>query len=665
MEIPKTKKYGNYDVDQNWNYLRNAARGMGGAELLVYNSKDPTQKFLTGNDVGLQEFLTQGGRKAEITADEANPFSGQLTRNARGGIDAKNWTNLFSGEQLSSSSPAFSADAMTRANRLPIPRAEDPASLRGIPSNKVVTLKDGTILRGQDALNYGRTPITSSQGKSPIELAQAIQNQNAPAFNFTGILKSGSSGADVSSLQQLLGGLTVDGKFGPKTQAAVIAFQKANGLTPDGKVGPLTVAALNKKNQPTQQPIYDNKTGFLTDYGVSIGAKAVNPNDPSKTTASGGATTGTEGVGTSGSARTDLKNAQAEAEKIFGERPEAPDLFSSKDEKNLAIARNDKTAIETELADIQGAKMALEDEFRKYKVQSAKEISQAGYEGGLSEKSRELQFQSDTLARKEFVLETKLQSRNDTINELMKNQELDYASAVEQYNTQFSQSLQLYGILQGQQDELRINALASADLMINSIKDNPTAFSNPTQSQLRKWSEYEMQAGLPEGYIQSIAKVASQANGFEYKGTIGGAESGYSSIWINPTTGEQKIMKISGGTGGGGKFQGFSGADVVAIKNDIATYGIDTVLEGITDPDEVKAIQALETKAGDKTKLTRSNVSSLYGIPDDDTKKKEWFGGFNVKTGKEQLDELMSFITRYQDVGYSDEQILKLMQEKE
>lgn len=39
-------------------------------------------------------------------------------------------------------------------------------------------------------------------------------------------------------------GLKVDGWFGPVTDAAVRAFQKANGLTVDGVVGPITWAAL-------------------------------------------------------------------------------------------------------------------------------------------------------------------------------------------------------------------------------------------------------------------------------------------------------------------------------------------------------------------------------------------------------------------------------------
>jgi murein L,D-transpeptidase YcbB/YkuD len=41
-------------------------------------------------------------------------------------------------------------------------------------------------------------------------------------------------------------GVTSDGDFGPKTEAAVKTFQKRSGLEPDGVVGPLTWAALLK-----------------------------------------------------------------------------------------------------------------------------------------------------------------------------------------------------------------------------------------------------------------------------------------------------------------------------------------------------------------------------------------------------------------------------------
>jgi peptidoglycan hydrolase-like protein with peptidoglycan-binding domain len=63
------------------------------------------------------------------------------------------------------------------------------------------------------------------------------------------ILKQGSSGPDVTILQQRLKDLGfdpqgVDGNFGPGTEAAVIAFQQSKGLQADGIAGPATLAAL-------------------------------------------------------------------------------------------------------------------------------------------------------------------------------------------------------------------------------------------------------------------------------------------------------------------------------------------------------------------------------------------------------------------------------------
>lgn len=56
-------------------------------------------------------------------------------------------------------------------------------------------------------------------------------------------IQLGSTGTHVRYLQSKLK-LTVDGVFGTRTRAAVIAFQKSKGLTADGIVGPRTWAAL-------------------------------------------------------------------------------------------------------------------------------------------------------------------------------------------------------------------------------------------------------------------------------------------------------------------------------------------------------------------------------------------------------------------------------------
>ncbi len=66
-------------------------------------------------------------------------------------------------------------------------------------------------------------------------------------------LQLGFTGSEaVRSVQRRLKALgyykgSVDGDFGPATEAAVKAFQKANGLTADGKVGKQTLAKMNAK----------------------------------------------------------------------------------------------------------------------------------------------------------------------------------------------------------------------------------------------------------------------------------------------------------------------------------------------------------------------------------------------------------------------------------
>ncbi len=70
------------------------------------------------------------------------------------------------------------------------------------------------------------------------------------------LLQSGSSGTNVSYVQQLLNAITEpfvtlprvvnDGSFGPLTRNAVIAFQRTFGLSPDGVVGRATWNRLNE-----------------------------------------------------------------------------------------------------------------------------------------------------------------------------------------------------------------------------------------------------------------------------------------------------------------------------------------------------------------------------------------------------------------------------------
>lgn len=86
--------------------------------------------------------------------------------------------------------------------------------------------------------------IISGTAPAPtlIPPAEPPAGPGAPAGRPT--LRRGATGDLVKKVQAKVG-VTADGNFGPKTEAALRAFQRAHGLTPDGIVGPKTWAALD------------------------------------------------------------------------------------------------------------------------------------------------------------------------------------------------------------------------------------------------------------------------------------------------------------------------------------------------------------------------------------------------------------------------------------
>ncbi len=83
------------------------------------------------------------------------------------------------------------------------------------------------------------------------------------------ILKLGSEGEDVKKLQIKLG---VDpiGKFGPKTDAAVKAWQAANGLAADGVVGPATWAKLMGESTQSAPAVITEPAPVATVGGLKL-----------------------------------------------------------------------------------------------------------------------------------------------------------------------------------------------------------------------------------------------------------------------------------------------------------------------------------------------------------------------------------------------------------
>ena len=105
--------------------------------------------------------------------------------------------------------------------------------------------------------------------------------------NITTTLRVGSKGADVECLQSALN-LTADGIFGPKTKAAVIAWQADAGLTADGIFGAKSLAVFAGSSVST---IYLPGCTGTMGYSITTGTKCDSsiplvPTTPSSTVTS-------------------------------------------------------------------------------------------------------------------------------------------------------------------------------------------------------------------------------------------------------------------------------------------------------------------------------------------------------------------------------------------
>ena len=92
--------------------------------------------------------------------------------------------------------------------------------------------------------------LVTAKPRGTSSPAPVVASKPAATARVLMLTKPNMQGEDVRQVQQRLNALgysvgTADGVFGPKSDAAVRAFQKAKKLTVDGKVGPATRAAMS------------------------------------------------------------------------------------------------------------------------------------------------------------------------------------------------------------------------------------------------------------------------------------------------------------------------------------------------------------------------------------------------------------------------------------
>ena len=108
---------------------------------------------------------------------------------------------------------------------------------------KMTKLVNGGTIGLEDRKKHYEHALAILTGKEVHVEEKTVAAATPSAAGTVKTLKVGSSGAAVKKLQKALG-LTADGKFGPGTQAALIAWQETQQITADGIAGPKTQSLL-------------------------------------------------------------------------------------------------------------------------------------------------------------------------------------------------------------------------------------------------------------------------------------------------------------------------------------------------------------------------------------------------------------------------------------
>ncbi|MGO1368325.1 MAG: C40 family peptidase [Senegalia sp. (in: firmicutes)] len=131
---------------------------------------------------------------------------------------------------------------------------------------------NGLQVDGYFGPNTSKTLLSKVNNTSS---SSSSNNNSSSLFTYTRVLKYGSRGSDVSSLQSALKNLghyssSIDGIYGPGTRDAVMSFQKSQGIGVDGYFGPNSYKHLENassgnttpsKPAPSEKP---SNSGLLT-----------------------------------------------------------------------------------------------------------------------------------------------------------------------------------------------------------------------------------------------------------------------------------------------------------------------------------------------------------------------------------------------------------------
>ena len=263
-------------------------------------------------------------------------------------------------------------------------------------------------------------------------------------------------------------------------------------------------------------------------------------------------------------------------EKVSESKPEAPNLVSTYDtlktKYGVSAAQDEYNAAKEELR-------ALQDTISsdKYKAKGAPVSSvYAGRKLAYID-----QETADALNRAQTKVQNAadhLDTQNKIVSEYMSLTDKDYTNALNAYNSNFSQSLQLYNIVDSAQTDEYNRTKAQLDSLISMKKDNPAAFINITDTTKATLNSLETKLGYPQGTMEAYLTAYPS---LEYKFSRSDGNGNVTIFGEDPVTKQIKVMSTySEGTGGQGSGKVVKSGSFTTTEGEIARIARENLQRG-------------------------------------------------------------------------------------
>jgi len=538
-------------------------------EIPVYSAQDIDSLWKNMLDKGSDRYTAFGNDYAGVTLHEKDnkkrieAITAILGREPSGLLPTRkaelagDKTGLTSGSALNNISPIAGKDVPT------------PATTKTTYQDK-----NGKYFNSQAEAAASNKALAS--GGSTIVKPPVIPTATPPVVNTT-LLKQGTGtkvapSESVRAIQKQLG-ITADGIFGPQTKSAVMAFQQKNGLVVDGIVGPKTQAALQQAlssggvvttppttTKPADDPSnkYNTDTGKLNPKNTDAQAEIAKMNEEANSKQEEDLSSYMDSLGTKIDVSDSSKILKALADSV-DDRPDPVSLVDTlnKKRKELGVGKQ-----ETELADLDTQIAQLDQQITDlFETEDDRMVSMTQIGRRKSEEQRLYEKARNELQVKRTGIVNELNQKYSVIDGIMKYTSADYENAVDDYNTKFTQAINLTNLLRSVDESNKSDAEKKADnartnlqIMVNTLKDKNVDYGSLDSGTLLNIKNLELQSGLPSGFVKFAMEATDDpivSMGSEF--TNASNQRQVPVYTKNPSTGVVSVKILTLGTSSGDK----------------------------------------------------------------------------------------------------------------